>query len=60
MFDNNCQVCAKRVLIFPSQITSLANTERGIEVRFTCWCGTEQTRVTGNRSRRPRLHTVAA
>ena len=60
MFDNNCQVCAKRVLIFPSQITSLANTERGVEVTFTCWCGTEQTRVTGKSSRRPRLHTVAA
>ncbi len=60
MFDNNCQVCAKRVLIFPSQITSLANTERGIAVTFTCWCGTEQTRVTGNRSRATRPRLVAA
>jgi hypothetical protein len=60
MFDNNCQVCAKRVLIFPSQITSLANTENGIVVTFTCWCGTEQTRVTGNRSHRRRPHPVAA
>ncbi len=27
MFDNNCQVCAERVLIFPSQVTSLTNTD---------------------------------
>ena len=60
MFDNNCQVCAKRVLIFPSQISSLANTERGIVVTFTCWCGTEQTHVTGMRAKRRHLHTVAA
>ncbi len=60
MFDNDCKVCAKRVLIFPSQVTSLANTDRGIVVAFTCWCGTEQKRVTGNGSRRPRLRPVAA
>jgi hypothetical protein len=60
MFDNNCQVCAKRVLIFPSQVTSLANTDHGIEVTFTCWCGTEQTRVTGNRARGRRPQPVAA
>jgi hypothetical protein len=60
MFDNNCQVCAKRVLIFPSQVTSLTNTDHGIEVAFTCWCGTEQTRVTGKRAGRPRPHPVAA
>ncbi len=48
MFANNCQVCAKRVLIFPSQVTSLANTDEGIKVGFTCWCGTAYTRVTGN------------
>ncbi len=47
MFDNNCQVCAARVLIFPSQVTSLANTADGIKVSFTCWCGTEQSRITG-------------
>ena len=51
MFDNNCQVCASRVLIFASQITSLANTDHGIVVTFTCWCGTEQTQVTGNAAR---------
>ena len=60
MFDNNCKVCAGRVLIFPSQVTSLANTDDGIVVTFTCWCGTVQTHVTGNRARRPRLRAVAA
>ncbi len=60
MFDNYCQVCAKRMLIFPSQITSLANTDHGIVVHFTCWCGTEQTHVTGAGARRPRPRPVAA
>lgn len=60
MFDNNCQVCATRVLIFPSQITSVANSAAGIEVRFTCWCGTEQAQLTGRAVRARREHTVAA
>lgn len=60
MFDNNCQVCASRVLIFPSQITSLANTDDGIVVTFTCWCGTEQTLVTGKAALADRDHAVAA
>lgn len=60
MFDNNCQVCATRVLIFESQVTSVANTAAGIEVRFTCWCGTEQTQVTGRVVRADRRAAVAA
>ena len=28
-------------LIFPSQITAMTNTEQGIVVSFTCWCGAE-------------------
>lgn len=60
MFDYNCQVCAKRTLIFPNQVTSVTNTEHGIEVAFTCWCGTEQSWLTGKASRRPRLRPVAA
>ncbi len=47
MFANTCTSCGKRQLIFPSQVTSLANTERGIEVAYTCWCGAEQTILTG-------------
>ena len=60
MFDNNCQVCATRVLIFESQVTSVANTAAGIEVRFICWCGTEQTQVTGRVVRADRRAAVAA
>ena len=60
MFDNNCQVCATRVLIFESQVSSVANTAAGIEVRFTCWCGTEQTQVTGRVTRADRRQAVAA
>lgn len=54
MFDNYCQVCAARVLVFPSQVTSLANTEDGIVVTFACWCGTEQAQVTGRTIRSAR------
>lgn len=60
MFDNTCQVCCSRVLIFPSQITSLANTADGIVVTFTCWCGVEQTQVTGRAARADRAAAVAA
>ena len=47
MFDNLCTACDKRQLIFPSQVTSLTNTDRGIVVAYTCWCGAEQTMTTG-------------
>lgn len=60
MFDNNCRVCAARVLIFPSQVTSLANTDDGMVVTFTCWCGTEQSQVTGRTARSDRDRAVAA
>jgi len=48
MFDHLCSSCEKRQLIFPSQITSIANTDTGIEVAFTCWCGATQTWLTGS------------
>ncbi len=48
MFDHHCTVCDKTQLIFPSQVTSLVNTDHGIIVAFTCWCGADQTMVTGN------------
>ncbi len=47
MFTYHCPQCARRQLIFPSMITGLANTDHGIELAFTCWCGSEQTMVTG-------------
>ena len=50
MFDHKCTACAKRQLIFPSQITDMATTGAGIVVRFTCWCGAEQSMLTGKSS----------
>jgi len=47
MFDHHCTACDKRQLIFPSQVTSLVNTDHGIVVAFTCWCGAAQTMTTG-------------
>jgi hypothetical protein len=47
MFDHHCTSCDKRQLIFPSQVTTMTNTEHGIVVAFTCWCGAVQTLVTG-------------
>lgn len=47
MFDHYCSTCDKRQLIFPSQVTSMTNTEHGIVVGFSCWCGADQTLTTG-------------
>ena len=50
MFDHQCTACDKRQLIFPSMVTAMINTDRGIVVDFTCWCGADQTMVTGKKS----------
>ena len=50
MFDHECSACEKRQLIFPTQVTSVTNTDSGIVVAFTCWCGADQTWVTGRRA----------
>lgn len=50
MFDNHCAACDKRLLIFPSQVTSMVNTEAGIVVAYTCWCGSAQTWLTGSKA----------
>ena len=47
MFDHKCTACGKRQLIFPTQVASMTNTDSGIVVAFTCWCGADQTWVTG-------------
>ncbi|WP_292677589.1 hypothetical protein [Nocardioides sp.] len=60
MFDHTCTACERRQLIFPSQVTSLVNTEHGIIVAFTCWCGADQTMLTGKAVSRPVVETVAA
>ena len=60
MFDHYCTACDKRQLIFPSQVTSLVNTDHGIVVDFTCWCGAAQSTTTGLASARPAKVAVAA
>jgi hypothetical protein len=60
MFDHHCTSCDKRQLIFPSQVASLTNTADGIVVRFSCWCGAEQTMTTGRSSRRAASVSLAA
>ena len=54
MFDHFCTACRKRWLIFPTQVASIDNDERGVHVRFTCWCGATQTLHTGRTARLPR------
>ena len=60
MFVHTCTACAQRLLIFPGQITDLTNTDHGIVVSFTCWCGETQTMVTGRRADHPVPHHHAA
>jgi hypothetical protein len=60
MFDHQCTACEKRQLIFPSQVTALTNTEHGIVVAFTCWCGAEQTLLTGTKAPSTSKVTLAA
>ena len=49
MFTHHCTACDKTQLIFLSQVTGLAGTDRGTAVTFTCWCGSEQTWLAGLR-----------
>jgi hypothetical protein len=60
MFDHHCTACATRQLIFPSQVTSMTNTDHGIVVAFTCWCGADQTLTTGRAAARATAVPVAA
>ena len=45
MFVNECTACGREQLIFLSQVSSYETTSRGLEARYTCWCGAEQTWV---------------
>jgi hypothetical protein len=58
MFAHDCTACQRRQLVFPSQITSLDNTDHGIVVRFTCWCGAEQVMLTGRKATEQRERAV--
>ena len=60
MFTHHCTACDKTQLIFFSQVTGLADTDHGTAVTFTCWCGSEQTWVTGRGATRAvRVPTAA-
>lgn len=45
MFTHDCTNCDKHQLIFPSQVSSVAGTDQGVALDFTCWCGTVQTHL---------------
>ena len=60
MFVHTCSACERRQLVFGSQITALHNTDHGIVVRFTCWCGAEQVSVTGRKATAQLDHAVLA
>jgi hypothetical protein len=60
MFVHTCSTCERRQLVFPSQIKALDNTDHGIVVSFTCWCGAEQQLLTGRKATEQREHVVAA
>jgi len=42
MFLNECTACGREQLIFLSQVSAYVPTSRGLEARYTCWCGAEQ------------------
>jgi len=42
MFVHQCTACERRQLIFPSQVTGMADYEGAAVLAFTCWCGAEQ------------------
>ena len=59
MFAHHCTACDRSQLIFSSQVTGLVNTDHGIVVSFRCWCGSEQSLVTGSGARPTRAPVAA-
>jgi hypothetical protein len=59
VFAHHCTACDRRQLIFPGQLDRIDNTHHGMVVSFRCWCGAEQTTVTGRGADR-RVVTHAA
>jgi hypothetical protein len=47
VFDVFCSACARRRLVFPSQVLGLVNAPGGIAVRYRCWCGHVDVWTTG-------------
>ena len=42
MFVNHCTACDQKMLIFPSQVTGMAQIDGVTAMTYTCWCGSEQ------------------
>ncbi len=42
-FTHHCTACERTQLIFPTQLTGVAETDQGVVLTFTCWCGATQT-----------------
>lgn len=59
VFTHHCSVCEKQHLIFFSQVTSVAATEQGTAVHYTCWCGAAQTWTTAPEGATEALSLVA-
>lgn len=59
MFSHHCTACDRTQLIFTSQVTAMTNDELGISVSFRCWCGSEQTKLTGKGARVARALVAA-
>ena len=60
MFLNECTACGREQLIFLSQVSAYDRTSRGLEARFTCWCGAEQSSLVAPATPSTRAVAVAA
>lgn len=49
MFSIDCPVHRRQVLVPPSRIRSVHNTDQGILLLIECWCGTYLATRTGRR-----------
>jgi len=47
MFSVHCAGHGTRVILSNRQISGLVNTDRGIELHWTCHCGTEGVELLG-------------
>lgn len=60
MFLHHCTACDQRQLIFPSQISGVAEVGGRSGFAFTCWCGEPQVWLTGRAVEAPAELRVVA
>lgn len=53
MFAIDCPTCGVRRLVLTKQITAIRNAGTGIQVHFTCSCGTRGVWITGRKAVTP-------